>query len=144
MKHSGIFSYLMIFILLVLLLAVRYFEGLFYDPLIAFFKHDYLNKNLPEIHTGALLLHLLLRYTLNTLLSLGVIWYLFKEKAYLRFGVYFYTSAFLLLSALLLLFILHPALKKQVFTIFYIRRFLIQPLFLLLLIPAFYYQQKNP
>ncbi|WP_374707786.1 exosortase F system-associated protein [Flavobacterium sp. J372] len=33
--------------------------------------------------------------------------------------------------------------KPNLLALFYIRRFLIQPLFLILFIPAFYYQRRN-
>lgn len=144
MKHLNGISFFIIIILVILLVIIRYFENVFYDPLTNFFKHDYLNGNLPAMNTGMLLFNLFIRYVLNSLFSIGIIWFLFKDKAFIRFSVYFYGFAFIVLSGLFVLYISHPVLKKQLFSIFYIRRFIIQPLFLLLLIPAFYYQQKYP
>ena len=56
-----------------LLVLVRTFENqLFYDPLLDFFKKDFAKLRLPSFNSTQLFLGLLFRYTLNTLISLGI------------------------------------------------------------------------
>ncbi len=131
-----------VILLVVLLVSVRYFEDLFYDPLILFFKEDYLHNQLPEINLSLLFVNYGLRYFINSFISLILIWVIYHNKSYMRFSGYFYLISFVLLLSLLyfLLQINQPAY----FTIlFYVRRFIIQPVFILLLLPAFYYQQSQ-
>ncbi len=123
------------------LVFVRAFENrLFYDPFLQFFKYDYQNKPLPHFDAMKLFFGLFLRYVLNMVLSLAIIYLLFKQVSLVKF------SAFLLLVlfiVLLILFfgVLYFSEKPDYLILFYVRRFLIQPLFLVLFIPAFYYQQ---
>lgn len=125
------------------LVLVRIYENqLFYDPFLSFFKTDYQNKSLPDLNKWLLFLNLFLRYLLNSLFSLIIIRLLFQEKGLLVFSGYLFSFLFLVL---ILLFFGYLNLSEQpdYLILFYIRRFLIQPLFLVLFIPAFYYQQMN-
>ncbi len=133
---------LVIGLLFILLIGVRFFESYFYDPLQNYFEYDYLHTSLPDLTIGKLLLHLFLRYTLNTLLSLVIIWVAFGKKSYLKFSGYFYAIAFVIL---LITFYTLVQINNQDnnMILFYVRRFLIQPLFILLLLPAFYYQEHQ-
>lgn len=125
-----------------LLIAVRFYESVFYDPLQTYFKSDYLHVSMPEIQAGKLLFHLFLRYLINTLLSLLIIWIAFRKKSFLSFSIYFYVIAFVLLL-ITFSFVLRTEFENSYLFGFYVRRFLIQPIFVLLLLPAFYYQLKN-
>jgi len=127
--------------LFVLLVGVRFFENSFYDPLLSYFKYDYLHTSFPDVKMGKLFLNLFLRYTINTLISLGIIWVAFQKKSYLKFSLYFYGIAFMVLILLFYL-VLQTNLENYYLIVFYIRRFLIQPIFVLLLLPAFYYQDR--
>jgi len=123
------------------LILVRAFEDkLFYDPFLTFFKTDYQNKPLPNLNQFLLFLNLLLRYTLNTFFSLIIIRLLFNEKQLMFFSGYLFLFLFLVLIAFFF-GLLHFSDQPDYLILFYIRRFLIQPLFLVLFIPAFYYQQ---
>jgi exosortase F-associated protein len=123
------------------LVLVRAFEDkLFYDPFLQFFKYDYQNKPLPAFDKSKLAVGLLFRYVLNMFFSLGIIYLLFKKRQLLKFS----TMLFILLFfALMILFFgtLYFFEQPDYLVLFYLRRFLIQPLFLVLFIPAFYYQQ---
>jgi exosortase F-associated protein len=131
--------YFFIGLFLVLLILVRVFQNtLFYDPLIDYYKENYLIASIPEINTLKYFLNILFRYVLNTALSLGIIHFLFKESRILIFSVKIYFLFFIILASLLLLLML---MFEDKMLLFYIRRFLIQPLFLFILIPAFYYQR---
>ena len=63
-----------------LLVGVRAFEEyLFYDPFILFFKDEYHSGVLPESHLFKLIAFTSLRYFINTLLSLSVLFLVFKK-----------------------------------------------------------------
>jgi exosortase F-associated protein len=120
---------------------VRLFENeLFYDPFLSFFKAEFQKKPLPEINYFLLFINLIFRFSLNTVFSLIIIYVLFNDKKLVRFA----TFLFVFLSILLLIIffgLLNFSNQPDYLILFYIRRFLIQPLFLVLFIPAFYYQQ---
>lgn len=127
--------------LVLLLLAVRMFEDkLFYDPFLAYFKNDYLSGPLPKYDASDLFFGLSFRYFLNTILSLGIIFVLFQDIELLKFTTILYLFFFVALMAFF--FILLHFQSQNNFLVFYTRRFLIQPLFLLLFVPAFYYQRQ--
>lgn len=135
----------LIVILLVLLFLIRAYEmDLFYDPLIVYFQNDYLYKTMPEINTWHLVVDMLFRYTLNSLITIAIIYLIFRKKKYVKF-----TGSFLMIAFMLLIFVfvlqLRDEFRSGYLFPFYVRRFIIQPLFLLLLLPAFYYQKlRNP
>jgi exosortase F-associated protein len=134
---------LLICLLFLLLIVIRGFAAeLFYDPLIEYFQNNYLYKKMPDIDTGHLVGDMLLRYSLNSLISLGVIWLTFQRKAYVKFSVFFLMLAFIILIVAFV-FLIRGSLESGYLLPFYIRRFIIHPLFLLLLLPAFYYQQLS-
>jgi exosortase F-associated protein len=137
-------SILIFMILLLLLVLIRAYENeLFYDPFLNYFKSSYHNIPIPRIETIPLFFGLLFRYVLNTIISLAIIYVLFKDKEAIRFVSLVYLLFFIILISLffLVLFFFGETSKMA---LFYIRRFLIQPIFLLLFLPAFYYQnQKN-
>lgn len=129
-------------LLIILLFLIRAFENdLFYDPLIEYFQNDYLYTTIPEIKKLRFFADVFFRYLLNTLVSLGILWILFQKKSYIKFSVKIYVYAFLFLSTVLLFFVLTEFKSGYLFP-FYIRRFLVHPLLLFLLIPAFYYQKR--
>jgi exosortase F-associated protein len=121
------------------LLWVRAFEDwLFYDPYLSFFQNDYLYIDSPRREVAKLVFFTTLRYGLNTLFSLGVIYAVFVDKGIIKFSVVIYGVAYLVLVAAYLYFVIHPR-QEDYYLFFNVRRFLIQPVFLLLLLPAFYY-----
>ncbi|VXB07274.1 Exosortase F system-associated protein [Flavobacterium sp. 9AF] len=132
--------YFYILIFIISLILIRFFEShLFYDPFLAFFKSEYQNKSLPIYNGWKLFLGISFRYFINTVISLGLIYFLFLEKKMIAFAVGLYCILFTILISLF--FILLQDEKPNYLILFYTRRFLIQPLFLLLFIPAFYYQK---
>ena len=125
------------------LILIRAFESqLFYDPFLSFFKLEYQNKPLPDFDSISLFFGMFLRYLLNTVLSLAIIYLLFKQLPLVRFAMLLYIIFFVVLM-LVFFGLLHFSNQLDYMVLFYIRRFLIQPLFLVLFIPAFYYQQIN-
>ncbi|MBT8270024.1 MAG: exosortase F system-associated protein [Bacteroidia bacterium] len=131
--------YILIFLAIVALAAIRYFENdLFYDPYLQFFKNDYLYIDSPRRETFKLSLFTTLRYILNSGISLWILWLVFRDKGILKFSTILYFIAYLVLLALFLYFVINPR-QGDYYLFFNIRRFLIQPLILIILLPAFYY-----
>lgn len=134
-------KYILLFVLLVLLVLIRYFEDyLFYDPYLQFFQNDYLYIDSPRRETLKLTLSTSLRYGLNTLISLAILYIVFKSKSMLRFAGFIYLIAYVILLGAFLYFVINPK-QEDYYLFFNIRRFLIQPIILLVLLPAFYYHR---
>lgn len=131
---------LIIFLFLMLIAIRGYIAAYFYDPLNEYFKREYLYSSIPDIEFGTYFLHLFLRYLLNAIISLLIIYFIFMKREILVFSFKFYVTAFIVLSLLLFVFLKYPIIDGYML-IFYIRRFLIQPLFVFILLPAIYYQQ---
>ena len=132
---------ILLIILFSLLAAIRYFENdLFYDPYLTFFQNDYLYIDNPRREVFKLTAFTTLRYVLNTVISLGILYVFFRDRNMIKFSVLVYSGAYIILLALFLYFVLNPK-QEDYYLFFNIRRFLIQPIILLLLLPAFYYHK---
>ncbi len=128
-------------ILVMLLVCIRLFETkIFYDPFLDFFKTDFQNKELPDYESFKLFFNLLLRYFLNTAISIGILHVLFKDKNITKLSLVLFIFIFIVLITL---FVIELNFVNDYLILFYTRRFLIQPIFLILFIPAFYYQKLN-
>lgn len=136
-------KYIWLFFLFGLLVLVRAFENeLFYDPYLKFFQNDYLYIDSPRREVFKLVLSTTLRFLINTVLSLAILYVFFKDLSIVKFSVLIYVMSYVILLSLFLYFVLNPK-QEDYYLFFNIRRFLIQPLMLLLLLPAFYYQRKG-
>jgi exosortase F-associated protein len=134
---------ILLLLLISLLFLIRAFSAeLFYDPLIEYFKNDYLYTKMPLINIWHLVIDMLCRYLLNSLTTLAIIWLLFNRKDYLKFTGFFLTAAFVILIVVFAL-LLRNQFETGYLLPFYIRRFIIHPLFLLILLPAFYFQKLS-
>lgn len=134
-------KYIWIGLLFCILALVRFFENeLFYDPYLVFFQNDYLYLDSPRREVAKLVASTTLRYVINTIISLGILYLFFKDKSVVKFSVIVYAISYVILIALFLYFVLNPK-QEDYYVFFNIRRFLIQPLILLLLLPAYYYQR---
>lgn len=135
-----------IFLLIVfvfLLAGVRAYENqLFYDPFLVYFERDYKELPLPEFNSIQLFLGLLFRYFLNTIISLGIIYVIFRETELVKFASVLYVLFFLILIIAFYCIIYFYGNHNNLI-LFYVRRFLIQPILILLFIPGFYYQKIN-
>ena len=137
------FKYIAFFVLVGLLVLIRVFEEqLFYDPYLAFFKNDYLYIDSPRQEVFKLAAFTTLRYVLNTVISLGILFVLFKDLSIIKFSVLVYALAYVVFMSLFLYFVILPK-QEDYYLFFNVRRFLIQPLIALLLIPAFYYHKQR-
>lgn len=131
----------LIVLLIAVLASIRSFEeSLFYDPFLNFFKMEFAQLPLPKFDLLRLIISIAFRYFLNTTISLAIIYLIFKESDLVKFSTLLYLFFFV---ALIITFfsIIHISGSSNNLMLFYVRRFLIQPLFLILFIPAFYYQK---
>lgn len=137
------FKYIWISFLFVLLALVRWFENdLFYDPYLLFFQNDYLYMDSPRQEVLKLVVFTSLRFLINTLLSLGILYMFFKDFSVVKFASIIYVISYVVLILCFIYFVLDPK-QENYYLFFNIRRFLIQPILLLLLLPAFYYNRVN-
>jgi exosortase F-associated protein len=132
-------KYILLLLLFGLLILIRVFENeLFYDPYLTFFQNDYLYIDSPRREVFKLTAFTSIRYWLNTFISLGIIYVVFKDKSIIKFSTLIYIFSFVVLILIYLYFVINPK-QEQYYLFFNMRRFLIQPIILLVLLPAFYY-----
>lgn len=130
--------------LFVLFLLIRAYEDvLFYDPLLSYFKGDYKRLPLPEMDLLKVELNIAYRFLLNTAISLGVLWFVFRDSEIIKLSIVLYTVLFvaLIIAFNVVVFTSEPGQSQL--PLFYIRRFLIQPVFLLILLAGYYFQKKK-
>ncbi|PWH84363.1 exosortase F system-associated protein [Algibacter marinivivus] len=137
-------KYILLSVLVLLLILIRFYEDvLFYDPYLTFFENDYLYIDSPRREVAKLVGFTTLRYVMNTIISLVILFLVFKDKSIIKFSIFIYGIAFIILMLFYLYFVINPK-QEDYYLFFNIRRFLIQPIFLILLLPAFYYHKlKN-
>jgi exosortase F-associated protein len=132
-------KYILLFVLFGMLVLIRVFENeLFYDPYLIFFQNDYLYIDSPRREVFKLSAFTSLRYWLNTVISLGILYVVFKDKSMVKFSIIIYIVSFVVLILIYLYFVVNPK-QEHYYLFFNMRRFLIQPIILLVLLPAFYY-----
>ncbi len=125
------------------LIFVRFFSNKFLeDPLQLFFEEKSMRDMLPKLNFWDLFQRNSLLFFINEGISLFIIFLFFRDKNILKFAFWFYKIAFIVLSIafFILLSLENPDYNR---ILFYTRRFLIHPIFLLVLLPAFYFQKKN-
>lgn len=125
------------------LMTIRLFEKeLFYDPLLEFYEGDFQDKTFPDLGFWKYSINLAFRYLLNTLVSLFLVWIAFNNKMYIKFSILLFLILFL--TGMLLFWIVENEITSEHYMrLFYIRRFIIQPIPVILLLPAFYFQNLN-
>ena len=70
---------LFVWVLVMLLVVIRAFENeLFYDPFLNYFEKDFIISPLPEINIIKLFFNLGFRFYLNTIISLSILYVIFK------------------------------------------------------------------
>ena len=138
--HKAV-RFILIGVLLLLLVFIRAFEDiLFYDPYLTFFENGYLHMDSPRREVVKLVLNTTLRFVLNSIISLGILYLVFRDKGILKFSVIIFSVAYILLIIPFLYFVINPK-QEDYYLFFNIRRFMIQPILFILLLPAFYYHK---
>lgn len=140
-NHKVRIALAMLFVVALVLIRA-YEDSLFYDPFLDYFKGDYYNLPIPEIDNLQLIFGFIFRYFLNTALSLAIIYVLFKDIDAVKFASVLYFIFFVILLVAFFFILLNSGETNKM-GLFYVRRFLIQPIFLLLFLPAFYYQKQK-
>ncbi|MCB0460774.1 MAG: exosortase F system-associated protein [Flavobacteriaceae bacterium] len=129
------------FLVLLLVLVRAFGDQYLYDPFTSYFQNDYLYNNIPKYDTLFMFFNLFVRYFINAVISLMIIYVAFHKKPLVIFSIKFYAIAFVVLAILYYLSLRAGMGNGYLFT-FYVRRFLIHPMFILILLPAFYYHQR--
>ena len=133
---TRVFRILLIGILICTLLAVRWYgKSFFYDPFMDFFNGDYLVAQFPDFIFVDLMLDLTLRYWINTFISILIIGLAFKRTTVIIFSLKFYLIAFVLLT-LAYAYQLNHEFRNGYLIAFYVRRMIIHPMFLIILMPV--------
>ena len=134
-------NYIWLFVLVFLLILIRFYEDiLFYDPYLTFFQNDYLYIDSPRREIAKLIGFTTLRFVLNTVISLAILYMVFKDKSIIKFSSIIYAIVFVVFILIYLYFVVNPR-QEDYYLFFNVRRFLIQPIILILLLPAFYYHK---
>lgn len=142
-KYSIQLRIILAIVLVFFLVLVRVFQDeLFYDPFIHFFKTDYHFNTLPEYDLTKLLSYLILRYAINYVLSIGIIYTLFQKIQFIKLASILYLGAFLILIVLFLILLLNLD-SNWYYLFFNVRRFLIHPVLLILFTAAFFSHDKS-
>ncbi len=125
------------------LVLIRGYENkLFYDPLIQFFKTDHTTESLPAFNTFNLLGNISLRFLANSLVSLAILWLVFKDRGIIKLSILIFLF-FYIVMMVAFCFLLYYSEATDYVPLFYVRRFLIQPVLILLLLPAFYFHKRK-
>ena len=124
------------------LVSVRIFEDtLFYDPFLNYFHEANQNIAFPPFEWGKLIGGYLFRFVLNLLCSCLIIYGLFKSKEWTIQGAVMMVIVFAIAFPIYL-YCIHNKFEIGYLFSFYMRRFVIQPLIILLIVPMFYYRKK--
>lgn len=124
------------------LILIRGLEDhIFYDPFLQFFKSADHSAVFPIFVWGKLIWSYIFRFSLNTFFSLWVVYFLFQNKVWVKQAFVLILLVFIIVFPIYLYCISDKFQFGYLFS-FYIRRFVIQPLAVILIIPIFYYRKR--
>lgn len=124
------------------LISVRLLEDtIFYDPFLKYFHEANKTFQFPTFEWGKLIVGHMFRFILNLLFSCLIIQCLFNRKEWTFQGALLITIIFVITFPIYLYCIYDRFDIGYLFS-FYMRRFVIQPLILLLIVPLFYYRKQ--
>lgn len=124
------------------LIGVRMAEDkIFYDPFLEYFHFANKDAQFPDFEWCKLILNYLFRFFLNLVLSAFIVHFIFKNKQWTVQAVVLMLIVFAITFPLYLYAVSTKFEIGSLFS-FYMRRFVIQPLILLLIIPLFYYRKQ--
>ncbi|KAA0126883.1 exosortase F system-associated protein [Chryseobacterium sp. SN22] len=123
------------------LIGIRIGEDrLFYDPFLNYFHEAQKNIPFPPFEWGKLVAGYLFRFILNLFFSCLIIHFWFRNRQWTIQGAILITIIFLITFPIYL-YCIYDRFEIGYLFSFYMRRFVIQPLILLLVIPMFYYRK---
>lgn len=135
------FRWLLLFFCLAGLIMVRGLETkLFYDPFLEYFHGNFKYQRFPYFEWLPLVFGYVFRGILNIVFSVGIIYALFRDTEKVKQGIVLMSICFVIIFPFYLWSIANE-FKNGYLIAFYLRRFVIQPVILLLIIPIFYYQK---
>ncbi|ACU08801.1 hypothetical protein FIC_02368 [Flavobacteriaceae bacterium 3519-10] len=124
------------------LIGVRMAEdAIFYDPFLKFFRAADDRAVFPDFEWANLVISYIFRFSLNLLFSLIVVHFIFKNKRWTIQAAVLILMVFAI-TLPVYLYCVYTRFEIGYLFSFYMRRFVIQPLILLLIIPLFYYRKK--
>ena len=124
------------------LVGVRMMEDrLFYDPFLDYFHLANKDATFPDFDWVPLIFNYIFRFLLNLTLSAVVVHFIFKNKQWTVQAMVLMLIVFAITFPLYLYAISTKFEIGYLFS-FYMRRFVIQPLILLFIIPMFYYRKQ--
>jgi exosortase F-associated protein len=137
-----ILSWFLVFAGVFGLIGVRMIENnIFYDPFLNYFHEANKNISFPEFEWGKLIVSHFFRFLLNLFFSCVIIHFLFKNKEWTLQGAVLITIIFAITFPIYL-YCIYDRFEIGYLFSFYMRRFVIQPLILLLIVPLFYYRKQ--
>lgn len=120
------------------LALIRLYEyRFFYDPFMYFFEQAFREGSTLDF-SNQMFFNVFLRFFLNTLISLLILWVAFRSWGIIKFSALIYAGFFIILFPLFI-YLMHTVSPDDYLAAFYVRRFLAHPLLVLILLPAFYY-----
>lgn len=124
--------------LVAVLALIRMYEyRYFYDPFMYFFERAFQEHHEYQFSTR-MFFNVFLRFLLNTLVSLTILYVAFKNWGIIKFAAVIYAIFFVVLFPLFV-YLMHNVTPDDYLAAFYVRRFLAHPVLILILLPAFYY-----
>lgn len=124
------------------LISVRVLEDtIFYDPFLDYFHEANKNIEFPAFEWGRLIAGQVFRFILNLFFSCLIIYGLFKNKEWTIQGAVMMIVVFAITFPIYL-YCIHSKFEIGYLFSFYMRRFVIQPLIILLIVPMFYYRKQ--
>lgn len=124
------------------LIAVRMVEeNLFYDPFLDYFHAASKQAPFPDFDWTKLIINYVFRFSLNLILSALIVHFIFINKEWTFQAVVLILLVFAITFPIYL-YCIHTKFEIGYLFSFYMRRFVIQPLILLLIIPLFYYRKQ--
>lgn len=125
------------------LIGVRMVEdSVFYDPFLDYFHVADKNAPFPDFEWAKLILNYIFRFSLNLILSALIVHFIFKNKEWTMQAVVLMLLVFAITFPIYL-YCIYTRFEVGYLFSFYMRRFVIQPLILLLIIPLFYYRKQQ-
>lgn len=129
---------LIILCLVAMLALIRLYEyQFFYDPFMYFFEQAFQRGETLNFTTD-MFFNVFLRFLLNSLISLTILWVAFRNWGIIKFAALIYAGFFIVLFPIFI-YLMNHVDPEDYLAAFYVRRFLAHPLLILILLPAFYY-----
>lgn len=124
------------------LISIRMLEDqFFYDPFLYYFHEANKHAEFPTFEWMKLVLNYIFRFLLNLIFSAIVVHFIFKNKEWTLQAIILMLIVFAI-TLPIYLYCIHTKFEVGYLFSFYMRRFVIQPLTLLLIIPLFYYRKQ--